>query len=125
MVIAPLWPAYAEASSRGDCEWVKATLRRSILLGLAVAIPANLLLIALGRPIIRLWVGPQIVPSFLLLAGLATWAILSGIGGPMDMFLNGIGFIRIQAICPVLIALSNVQTSISFARHICVSVAIF
>jgi O-antigen/teichoic acid export membrane protein len=125
MVIAPLWPAYAEASSRGDCEWVKATLRRSILLGLAVAIPANLLLIALGRPIIRLWVGPQIVPSFLLLAGLATWAILSGIGGPMAMFLNGIGFIRVQAICSVLMALSNVPLSIYLTRHIGVSGAIY
>jgi O-antigen/teichoic acid export membrane protein len=94
-------------------------------LGLAVAIPANLLLIALGRPIIRIWVGPQIVPSFLLLTGLATWAILSGIGGPMAMFLNGIGFIRVQAICSVLMALGNVPLSIYLTRHIGVSGAIY
>lgn len=125
MVIMPLWPAYAEAFARGDVEWVKATLRRSMLLGLAVAIPANLLLVALGRPIIRLWVGPQIAPSFLLLVGLATWAILIGVSGPLAMFLNGIGFIRVQAICGVLMAVSNLAVSIYLTRHIGVSGVIY
>lgn len=125
MVIMPLWPAYAEASARGDVEWVKATLRRSMLLGLAVAIPANLLLIGLGRPIIRLWVGPQIVPSFLLLVGLATWAVFCGVSGPLAMFLNGIGFIRVQAICGVLMAVSNLGLSIYLTRHIGVSGVIY
>jgi O-antigen/teichoic acid export membrane protein len=125
MVIAPLWPAYAEASSRGDVGWVKATFGRSMLLALAITIPANLLLVVLGRPIIRLWVGPQIVPSFLLLAGLASWAILSGISGALAMFLNGIGFIRVQAICSVFMAVSNVGLSIYLTRHIGISGVIY
>lgn len=125
MLIAPLWPAYAEASSRGDVDWIKATLKRSMLLGLAVVIPANLLLVGLARPIIRLWVGSQIVPSFLLLTGLATWSILSGVSGPLAMFLNGIGFIRVQAICSVLMAVSNIGLSIYLTRRIGISGVIY
>jgi len=125
MVFVPLWPAYAEASARGDVGWVKSALRRSMLLGVAVAVPANVLLIALGRPLIRLWIGPQIVPSLLLLVGLATWAVLMGVSGPLAAFLNGIGVIRMQAICCVLMAVSNVLLSIYLTRHIGVSGVIY
>jgi O-antigen/teichoic acid export membrane protein len=125
MGVASLWPAYAEACSRGDVKWVKTTLRCSLLLGLAVAIPANLLLIALGRRIIRLWVGPEIVPSVRLLVGLAIWAILISICGPLGVFLNGIGFIRMQAICGVLMAASNVPLSIYLTHRIGISGVIY
>ena len=96
-----------------------------MFLGVAVAVPANVLLIALGRPLIRLWIGPQIVPSLLLLVGLATWAVLMGVSGPLAAFLNGIGVIRMQAICCVLMAVSNVLLSIYLTRHIGVSGVIY
>jgi O-antigen/teichoic acid export membrane protein len=125
MLIAPLWPAYAEASVRGDVHWVKETLRRSILIGVAVNIPINLLLVIFGRLIIRMWVGPQIAPSLLLLVGLASWAILTSLSGPLAMFLNGIGFLRVQAVCAVLMAVSNVILSIVLTRKIGVSGVIY
>jgi O-antigen/teichoic acid export membrane protein len=125
MGIASLWPAYAEASSRGDVKWVRATLGRSLLLGLAIAVPANLLLMVLGRRMIRLWVGPEIVPSVRLLVGLATWAILVSICGPLGVFLNGIGIIRMQAICSVLMAAGNVPLSIYLTRRIGISGVVY
>jgi hypothetical protein len=69
MVLAPLWPAYGEASARGDHVWVKRTLIRSLFTGVGfAALVASILLFA-GPSIIRLWVGDAITPSFLLLLG--------------------------------------------------------
>ena len=37
MALSPLWPAYGEAIARGDHDWVKQTLYRSIILSVGVA----------------------------------------------------------------------------------------
>jgi O-antigen/teichoic acid export membrane protein len=125
LAMAPLWPAYAEAASRGDMAWIKATLKRSMFLGLGLAVPANLLLIVLARSIIRLWVGTQIIPTFLLLGGLAGWAVFCAINGSLAVFLNGIGLIRFQALCAVLMAISNIVLSIYLTQHIGIAGVIY
>src|SRR5207248_1138716 len=33
VILGPLWPAYGEAASRGDVDWVVRTLKRSLFLG--------------------------------------------------------------------------------------------
>jgi O-antigen/teichoic acid export membrane protein len=125
MLIAPLWPAYSEALARGDVQWVRETLSRSMLVVVAVSVPANLVLVIMGPQILRLWVGPQVVPSALLLVGLGIWALLNSLSGTLAMFLNGVGFIRIQAICSALMAISNVTLSIYLTHHIGISGVIY
>jgi O-antigen/teichoic acid export membrane protein len=85
----------------------------------------NSLLVIAVRPALRLWIGPQIVPSNILLLGMASWAVLSSVTGTMAMFLNGIGLIRIQATCSVLMSISNVIISIYLTRHIGVAGVIY
>ena len=62
MLLNPLWPAYGESIARGDTEWVRNTLVKSIKLSLLVTIPAGLILSVFVLPIIHLWAGPQINP---------------------------------------------------------------
>jgi O-antigen/teichoic acid export membrane protein len=126
LVMIPLWPAYGEALARGDIQWVRETLRRSILIGVAVMLPCNALLIFLSRPLIRVWVGSQIVPPLLLLIGLACWSIVaSGLSAPLAMFLNGTGVIRLQALLSVFMAVGNVALSIYLTRQIGISGVIY
>jgi len=126
LVMIPLWPAYGEALARGDTQWIRKTLLCSILIGVAVLLPSNLCLIFLSRFLIRIWVGPQIVPPLLLLIGLSCWAVLAtGISTPLAMFLNGTGIIRLQAVLGVLMAIVNLALSIYLTRHIGISGVIF
>jgi O-antigen/teichoic acid export membrane protein len=125
MLIAPLWPAYSEALARGDVQWVRNTLVRSMLMVLAVSLPVNTVLVIMGPQILRLWIGPQVVPSALLLLGLGGWALLNSLSGALAVFLNGVGFIRIQAICSALMAVSNVTLSIYLTHHIGISGVIY
>jgi O-antigen/teichoic acid export membrane protein len=125
MLIAPLWPAYSEALARGDVQWVRETLGRSMLVVLAVSVPANLVLVIMGPQILRLWVGPQVVAPALLLVGLGSWALLNSLCGTLAMFLNGVGFVRMQAICSALMAVSNVTLSIYLTHRIGISGVIY
>jgi O-antigen/teichoic acid export membrane protein len=118
IAVMPLWPAYGEAITRGDLQWVRRTLRRSLAVALAASIPMALLLLAFAPPIIRVWAGPDIDPSFSLLAGLAAWSVLASVGAAVAVFLNGAGIMRLQIICAVLMAVTNLALSIVLAHKI-------
>jgi O-antigen/teichoic acid export membrane protein len=123
--LVPLWPAYREAISRGDSEWVGRTLSRSIHLGLVIVVPLSLLLIVASPGLIELWVGDAVSPSLPLLLGLGIWNALMGLSGPIAMLLNGANAIGFQALCAVLMAFANVALSILLVRHIGVAGAVF
>jgi len=73
MVLAPLWPAYGEAIARGDKEWVRRTLKRSLTTAVGIAAVLSTLLVIFGDRIISIWVGHVVNPPFLLLLGLGIW----------------------------------------------------
>lgn len=118
MLLSPLWPAYGESIARGDIQWVKRTFLRSVLIAFLLASVASVLLVGFGREIISLWVGPKVVPSLLLLAGLGIWSVLSAIGNAVAMFLNGANIIRFQVVCAILVAASAILAKILLTQLI-------
>jgi len=124
-VLTPLWPAYGEAIARGDVNWARRTLTRSIMMGLLVNVPAAGLLLVFGSEIIRLWVGSGVSPSFLLLLGLCLWTILNSFSGPLAMFLNGANVIRFQVVCALLMGTGNLVMSIVLVRQIGIPGVVF
>jgi O-antigen/teichoic acid export membrane protein len=121
----PLWPAYGEALARQDLGWIKKTLRRTLLLGLALMIPANLSLIILGQHLVHLWVGFQVTPPIVLLVGLGLWGILNGLLLPLGMFLNGLNAIRFAALCHCFMCAVSIVLGIWLTRLIGISGVIF
>jgi O-antigen/teichoic acid export membrane protein len=98
MLVAPLWPAYGESISRGDMNWVRRTLRVSLLAVLVGSSVVSGLLLLLSPKLIHGWVGSRIHPPFLLLMGLAVWTVLNCCGDALAAFLNGASVIRLQVI---------------------------
>lgn len=117
-VTLPLWPAYCEAIARGDMGWVRKTLRRSMILTVAVVTPISMALIVLGKQIIRIWVGPSVHPSMLLLVGLGVWAMIGSAGGTLSMFWNGANVVLFQVIFASLIGVGALVAKIFLARWI-------
>jgi O-antigen/teichoic acid export membrane protein len=118
MILAPLWPAYGEAIARGDKEWIRKTLFRSFRITfMVVAFPA-VLLVLFGVQILHFWVGPEITPSFLLLAGLGLWTILYSVAHALAMFLNGANIIRFQTFCAAFVAVGALIAKIFLAKII-------
>jgi O-antigen/teichoic acid export membrane protein len=112
MLVAPLWPAYGEAISRGDIPWARKTLGRSMRLVLVVTSVASGALFLLSHKLIYWWVGSRIHPPFLLLLGLAIWTIVTCCGDALGMFLNGASLIRVQVIVGPIFTIACIATKI-------------
>ena len=98
MLIAPLWPAYAEAKSRGDGTWIRQAFRRSLLYTAISGVVPCVLFAFLGRPLILLWTGqPESLPSQELLWLMCAFTIAAAAGAPCAVFLNGMGRLFGQA----------------------------
>lgn len=117
--LAPLWPAYREALSRRDVEWVRKTFSRSIRLSLWVAGTISAALVVLGLPIIAIWVGISAVqPSFGLVLAIGVWTTMSAVGLATAMLLNGAQVVRFQVVSAGLMATANILLSIELTSRI-------
>ena len=118
MFLNALWPAYGEAMVRGDSEWIRATFRRSITIGLCINVPYALVLMLFGNTAAHLWVGYQINASSLVLLAFGIWTMMNSLNGPIAVFLNGANAMRFQAICAPLMACLNLPLSIGLTRGV-------
>jgi O-antigen/teichoic acid export membrane protein len=49
-----------------------------------------------GQQILRLWIGESVTVSTSLLAACAAWSVMMTVGQSLNVFLNGLGFMRFQ-----------------------------
>ncbi len=94
--LQPLWPAYREAISRRDLDWVRVAFRNSLLLtaGGAAVVATGLTLTA--PFVIPLWVGDAIHPALWVVASFGLWRIIDATYNCLTTFLNGLGKLRLQ-----------------------------
>ena len=102
LAINPLWPAYAEAAAKGDSVWLRRTLRKSTLIAAGSSFLAVLPCVIFGRDILRLWVGDQVHVPLGLIVACACWTVAMTVGQSFNVFLNGLGFFRLQFAVNVL-----------------------
>jgi O-antigen/teichoic acid export membrane protein len=121
LVLGPLWPAYAEAAARGDADWVRHTLSRSVKIALLVTGLPALILVLFGAPIMHLWVGDKVVPAFQLLLALGILSVIMAVSNALAMFMNGLNFLGLQVIGGSIMAVTNIGLKIVFAGRIGVS----
>lgn len=65
IIMSPLWPAYTDAYTKGDYEWMKKTKKKmgQILL---LSIICSLFLLALSQPIYNIWIGEKVEIPFVM-----------------------------------------------------------
>ena len=117
MLLTGLWPAYGEAISRGHIVWVRRTLRRSLLIVFFGGSIASVTLLILSHQLLQWWVGSRIHPSFLLLAGLATWCVYDCCCNALAMFLNGAAAMRYQVFATSAFGIVCLGAKVMFVRR--------
>lgn len=113
-ILTPLWPAYGEAYARLDLQWIRRTLKYSLLLSILLTIAVSGFLVIFARAIIQVWVGIDLVPSFELVIGIALMQILWAWTEPFVVFLNGISKLRRLTIYSLGTAISKLVFTIIF-----------
>jgi len=125
MGLAPLWPAYGEAISRGERDWVRATFRRSMIFAIGISLIGSFTLFVFGPTLLRLWVGNTVSAGWLILLGLATWKVIESAGAATAMFLNGAHIVRFQLISAVITATATISLKFLLIQNIGVSGAVW
>ena len=123
--LAGLWPAYAEAKSRGDNDWVLKTFVKSLYYAAIASVVIALAIIFGGRMAISMWTNGAIIPSDALLIAFGIWSVTLVLTSPLAVFLNGCGELHGQAIGAALFVVPLFLLTPIMVRHFDVSGAVF
>jgi O-antigen/teichoic acid export membrane protein len=115
--IMPIWPAYGEAISRGDYEWVRKAFRHSMLLALTISCILCTVLAITGPWIIRIAVGRSLHVPLALFWVLALWGIIWSAWAPIALLLYGAGSLKTLASTLSIASLVNLGFSILLTRQ--------
>jgi len=98
MLYTPFWAANGEALARGDVGWVRLNTIRIVKLNALITGSAGLMFVIGGPIFLHLWIGRDFSPGRWVFAGLASWAFLTSVAGPLFMILNGANSVKIQVL---------------------------
>lgn len=117
LVLAPLWPAYADANRRGDSQWLITQLRRTRILGVGFMLCCGLGLLLVGdlvldllAPGIDVNATPSLVLALTSMFAVRAWAESQSVA------LNAIGVFRPQILFLGVHAILNVAVAVAVAR---------
>lgn len=108
MFTFPLMPAYGEARARNDWPWIRRTLRRSLIASAIVTLCLATPLFFFVKPIVRAWVGPEMIPEDALILNLSLYVLIAGIVTPASVMLYGLERVGGQA----MIATANAAVTV-------------
>lgn len=125
IALTPLWPAYREALTRGDNEWVKTIFLKSLRWSILLSILGAIILTLGGTELISLWAGPEAVPTSSLLLGCAIWMVIVTIGTAQAALLNSMQLIGTQIRVALVTTAVNLGLSIVLIEHMGVEGAVW
>lgn len=122
MFSTPFMATYGEAKARGDWDWIKKNLRRTLILATVGSIVMVVPLCLLARTIIWYWLHkPEVLPSNGLIAFFGIYTVVACIVTPASVMLYGIERVGRQAIIAFLNAILTVGLGIIFTVYFGIS----
>jgi O-antigen/teichoic acid export membrane protein len=112
------WPALAEALARGDLEWTRRRFKQVLTISTALLAAAAGLLVVIGQPVARIWVGESLVPPMGLLLAFAAWTVYANVMGQCSTLLSAGGVVGPQVAMATAMACVNVPLSIVLTKQI-------
>ena len=94
---ASLWPAYADAYVRGDSDWIRKTVQRSLLFGVVGMLAFGLFFVPAGHKLLTWYVGTDLALFWPQLALLSAYFIILAFGNLLGVAFMGAGKIKIIA----------------------------
>ena len=118
LVLPALWPAYAEAYSKGDLGWIRTAYARTRRVTLGVLIVGCAVLLLEGRHIIAFWAGAAAVPTIMLLRLMCVWMFIFAITLNQSCLMGATYRVGRQAVYGLLAAAVNLILSILWVRSL-------
>lgn len=117
LISSTMWPAYADALARHDGPWIRRGFLRVVRWSMLITAVITVLFVVFGNAILHVWVGPQVHASLPLLILFGVQCMLYAYLQPIGFFLNGIGQLRAQVICGLIMTVVNLGLSIVLVKN--------
>lgn len=115
LISQPFWTAYTDAWTKEDTLWIKTTLKRIFNIWIAI-ICLGIFLLLLSPIIYKIWIGDKVSVPFILSTVIFAYFISHTYGGIYNIFINGIGKIKLQVICLGIVALIYIPMVLFFVK---------
>lgn len=117
IVNAPLWPTYSDAQARGDSGYIAATLRRSLMMTLALSVCGGLVMLLCGPLLWVLFTKHAIAYPMLMILAFAIWTVTDTMGTALAVYLNGMHFVSDQLKSAAIATVLVIPLKIVLVRH--------
>lgn len=118
MLANPFMPAYGEARTRGDWDWIKKTLKRTVLMSTLGSIVMVIPLCFAAKTIIYYLAGADLVPSTGTVWILGLYVVIACAVTPASVMLYGVERVGAQAIFTFINAVLNVILGIFLTKSL-------
>jgi len=115
VITTPFWSAYTEAWVNKDIKWIKNTINKLLNIWMLLG-GVGVLMLVFSPFFYHLWLGNRVVVPFKLSFVLLLYFITYTFGGIFNMFINGVGKIKLQVISSFVGSLLFVFSAIIFIK---------
>lgn len=117
LALTPIWSAITKAKAENNYFWIKVTYKRFMILAAIFSI-GEFLIVPLMKPLINVWLGVDTLPNSSVFTGIlfAVLACLMMINSVLSSITNGLGALKIQAICFLIGAIAKVPLAYLFVN---------
>lgn len=116
IITMPFWSAFTEAWALKDIIWIKATIRKLLKIWGILSV-GGVIMLAFAQPFYHLWIGNKIEIPFNLSLVLLVYFITFTFGGVFNMFINGVGKIKLQMFSSIIGAIIFIITAIILIKY--------
>lgn len=117
IITMPYWSACTEAYVNKDFDWIRASMRKLVMIW-AGFVAIALVMLVFAERVYLLWVGPTVHVPFLLSAIIVVYVIANAWCTIFSSFINGIGKIRLQLYSGIIGAIINIPLAIFLADRV-------
>ena len=117
IILSPLWPAFTDAYTKQDFNWMKSVYRKMTkVYFLSVIVMAIMILLS---PIVyKIWIGEKADIPFLMTLSVAIYMMISNWDSLQVNLINGIGTIRLQLYVTLIGLIFHIPLSLFLGRFI-------
>ena len=117
IITMPYWSAITEAYVSRDFDWIRASMKKLVLIW-AGFVALALVMLIFSEKVFLLWVGTTVKVPFMLSAIIVVYVVANAWCTIFSSFLNGVGKLRLQLYSAVIGAIINIPLAIFLAKQV-------
>ena len=112
LALTPIWSVITKAKAENNYSWIRSTYKRFMLLAAAFSV-GEFLIIPLMKPLMNIWLGENTLQNISIATGIlfAILGCLMIFNSVLSSIANGLGALKVQAICFVIGAAAKIPIS--------------